>query len=185
MTPTRPRPAVSARRLGFAKLFAVALTLLAASCSGATEVCSANDPLCDAGTGTGPTFPTIAQSVLDQLCIRGEAVPNTSKTGSLTSADCPSAILLGYFEAWRVRVPSNASVTFQVTSNFDSLLEVYRVDSLADVATSAVLIAENDDFGSGIDARLTTLLAPNTEYLVLVLGWDEFEQGSYTLSVTS
>jgi len=174
-----------ARRFHFAQLLAVALTLGVASCTGASEVCSPQDPLCDPGVGSGPVFPAIAQSVVDAVCIRGESVPTTSESGSVTSADCLSSFGDGYFEAWRVRVGSNANVTFDVSSNFDSLLEVYRVDDPNDYLNSAVLIAEDDDSKPDLNARLTTPLVTNTEYLVLIGGFDDFEQGPYTLSMTA
>ena len=91
-----------ARRPLFAQLFAVALALFAASCSGATEVCSPDDPLCSPGSDDSPVFPTVAQSALDALCIRGEAVPTTTKNGSLTSADCLSSCALLLNFSWRL-----------------------------------------------------------------------------------
>jgi len=119
------------------------------------------------------------------LCIRGEAVPTTTKSGSVTSADCLSPFGDGYVEGWRVRVGSNANVTFETTSDLDTLLEVYQVSDPSDIAGSAALIADDDDSGVDFNARLIAALVAGTEYLVLVVGWDDFEQGPYTLSMTA
>jgi hypothetical protein len=87
----------------------------------------------------------------------------------------------GLFEGWRVRVTSPTTVTFEVSSDFDSFLDLYRIPNLSD-ATSAVFLDFDDDSGSGFDARLTADLQADTEYWVFVSGFDGSEAGSYSLS---
>ena len=156
------------------------LTLLAASIALAL---SCGD---DNGTGSGNvTFPTIPPSTLSAYCIRGQAIPPETVSGGISTGDCHTAITNdGYFEGFRVRVGSSGAVTFTVTSNFDSWLELIRIDNLNDVAGSAVLLDDDDDSGVGFDALLTFTLQPNTEYVIFVSGYDDSETGTYSLAIT-
>lgn len=156
-------------------------------------------PLCLAGLAltlaacgddaTGPSdFPTIDAATLAQFCVRGTISPSQNVTGSISSSDCHNDIQDdGFFETWRVRVGSEAEVTFEVESNFDSFLELFRIGNLNDVEGSSVFLTEDDDSAGGIadlDARLTWTLQANTEYAIVVSGWDDSELGSYQLITT-
>jgi hypothetical protein len=140
----------------------------------------------DNGTGpndeTGVTFPAIDPALAALVCIRGQAVPPTSKTGTITDDDCHTTIVDdGYWETWRVRVPSATSVTFTVDSGFDSWLELARVGDVNDPVNTLTFLAQDDDSGPGLDAMLTHSLQANTEYIISVSGYDDSETGSYTL----
>lgn len=134
--------------------------------------------------GDSVTFPDVNSSVLSQFCIRGQAaVPgDASQSGSVSSADCNDGGNDGYYEGWHVRAAEVRSVTFEIMSDFDSWLEVYRVLDVNDPANTSTLIAQDDDSGEGLDARLTVSLQPDTDYVVFVSGYDDSEVGNYSLS---
>ena len=138
---------------------------------------------CGDDNGTGPSnevsFPTIAPTYLSSVCIRGTAVPTTSKSGSITDDDCDSGGVVGYFETYRVRVASSGNVTFTVSSTFDSVLALARIGDTSDPVNTMVELAGDDDSAGNLDAELTYMLQPNTEYWVLVAGYDYSETGSY------
>lgn len=130
------------------------------------------------------TFPTMDPAVLAAVCIMGQAVPPQTVSGTVTDDDCHTGIANdGYFEGWRVRVAAQASVTFAVTSSFDSWLELYEIRNLSDPANSAVLLNEDDDSNGNLDARITWTLQPNTEYVIFISGYDDAARGSYSLSI--
>lgn len=139
----------------------------------------------DGGTEPGGvTFPNVPQATLDAYCIRGQGIPPATVSGAITTSDCHDAPGDGYYEGFRVRVGSSGAVTFAVASSFDSWLELFRIDDLNNIEGSAVLLAEDDDSGGNLQARLTFTLQPNTEYVIFVSGFDDFETGPYSLAMT-
>jgi hypothetical protein len=152
---------------------ALAASLLIAACGG------------DSTGPEGVQFPDIAASEIALYCIRGEAVPSTSVNGSITSGDCHTGITDdGYWESWHVRVASSGSVTFSASSSFDNYLELIRVDDVNDIENSSVLIAFDDDSGTDLNATITATLQVDTDYAIIVSGYDDSETGSYTLAMT-
>ncbi|HEV8509649.1 MAG TPA: hypothetical protein VGQ48_04260 [Gemmatimonadales bacterium] len=142
---------------------------------------------CGGDKSTGPggvSFPSIPQATLNQYCIRGQAVPPQTKSGSIATSDCHDAAGSPYYEIYRVRVGSSDTVTFRVSSSFDSYLYLIRIDNLSDIEGSAVLLASDDDSAGNLDAMLSYTLQPNTEYFILISGLDDTETGSYSLAIT-
>ena len=146
---------------------------------------------CGSDDVTGPddvTFPTISQSALDAACIRGTAAPTTTVNGSISDTDCLNGTTLvgagpnGYFEGWRVRVATAASVTFTVDSNYDSFLDLFLIDDLGSAGLMNLLDFD-DDGGPGDDAELTASLAPDTEYWIMVSGFEAIDVGQYSLDI--
>ena len=148
-------------------------------------------------TGPGEVeFPTISQSALDGSCIRGTVVLLTSVSGTISTTDCltdltpvgapiPVGTEPGFFEGWRVRVATSTAVTFSVTSQFDTFLDLFRIDDLSSpVLTFNNLLAFNDDGGAGFDALLTYPLQPNTEYWIMISGFSADELGDYSLALS-
>ena len=145
----------------------------------ATVACS------DSSGPGGPSFPSIPAAVLTALCIRGQAVPPQTKTGSIATTDCQDAAGTPYYEIYRVRVASNTTVTFTMTSDFDSFLYLLRIDDLNDPQASAVLLAEDDDSAGNLDARISFALEPNIEYFIFITAISDAETGNYSLAMTS
>jgi hypothetical protein len=139
---------------------------------------------------TGPEglqFPPISATEMAQYCVRGNAAAPGSLNGSITTSDCNDGGDDGYWESWHIRTGSSGVMTFAVTSDFDSWLELLRLDNLDDITNSAVFLTLDDDGGLGsnpYDARLTYALQPNTSYAIIVSGFDDAEQGTYTLDMT-
>ncbi len=164
---------------GRACLYALAASLIGLACGD-------DDP-------TGPGFPTIDNAILSEFCVRGTLLPPGTGNSSIGTSDCLTDETVAkldvpvgagpgaFFEGWRVRVASQGSVTFEVSSNFDSFLDLYTIPNLTD-ATSATFLGFDDDGGPGLDARLSATLEPNTEYWVFVSGLTGSETGSYSLS---
>lgn len=134
---------------------------------------------------TGPVnelFPEISSSARSYFCIRGAALPPTSLMGSLATTDCHEGPGEGYWEAYRIRTGDEMTVSFEIFSDFDSQLELLRVDDLDDIGGSRVRLALDDDSGTTpYNARLIHDLSPFTEYLILVSGTDDFQRGPYEL----
>lgn len=167
-------------RLRFLTAILIATPTIA-SCKGSTEVCTG--ALCD-DSGT-VTFPAVSSSQLALYCVRGEAVPPTSRTGSISATDCQDGPGLSYYEAYRVRVATGATVAFRMSSTFDSYLVLLRIDQLDDFSGSAVFLGEDDDSAGNLDALLSFRLDPNVEYLIIVAGLDDLETGTYTLTISA
>lgn len=141
---------------------------------------------------TGPqvqttTFPDVDQAVLATYCIRGTANVPAIRGGNVTTGDCPTESTLvggtdeGYWEGWRVRVATAVDVTFSVDSDYDTFLDVFQIDLANPRLTNLVVF--DDDSGENGNAELTVTLSPDTEYWVLVSGFQAEDVGSYTLSV--
>lgn len=137
------------------------------------------------GPNTNVVFPDWPSALVTGFCVRGTAVVNDTKSGSIASTDCdpdsddPEGF---YFETWRVRVASARDVTFDANSAFDNYLAVLRVN----ITTAAVdPIANNDDRspGSNTNALVTVRLEPNVDYVVSISGYDRSETGPYTLAI--
>ncbi|NJD09255.1 MAG: hypothetical protein FIB01_02045 [Gemmatimonadetes bacterium] len=141
---------------------------------------------CGKDDGTGPadevSFPALAAATTSLFCIRGTAIPPSSRTGTITQDDCDDGA--SFFDTWRVRVKSSGSVTFTVSSQFDSYLVLRRIDSLSDPAFSSVLLAYDNDSADGQDAQLTYSLQPDTEYWIAVSGYDYTGTGPYSLNIS-
>ncbi len=149
-------------------------------------------PACGGGDsgGTGPsglTFPALNPGVNAQYCVRGNTTVGQTKSGSVTAQDCDYADLDpsagGYYEVWRVRVAQAGSITFTVDApNFDSYLDLVEIEVAAgDV--NAVTFLSNDDDTNGDDPVLTYDLVPDTDYAIVVSGFDYPEVGSYTVTI--
>jgi hypothetical protein len=140
-------------------------------------------------SGSGPdefevTFPTIDQQLIDEFCIRGTAVPPTSKSGNISVDDCNYGGDEGYYDFYRVRVQASGEVTFTVNSVFDSWLDLIRIGSLTDPVNTSTLLASDDDSAGDLDAELTYTLLVATEYWLAVSGLDDSETGSYTVTIS-
>lgn len=142
---------------------------------------------------TGPSisvdFPPLDSLLISALCIRGDRTVGQNATGTIASADCNAAAVdttfHGYFDIWRVRVDSARTVTFRISSGFDSFLTVVRLDSW-DKPTRTytyTLLGQDDDSAGNLDALLTVNLQPGQDYLVAVAGFDRAEIGNYTLTI--
>lgn len=140
------------------------------------------------GDSTGPgdvDFPTVSASDMATYCIRGQAVPTASRTGSVSSTDCHSGVPDdGYWESWHVRVASTGSVDIEVDGTFDNYLEVISIADVNDIENTSTFIAEDDDSGPGLNAALSVSMQAGTDYAVIVSGYDDSSQGSYTLTMT-
>jgi hypothetical protein len=131
-------------------------------------------------------FPSIDPDILVEFCIMGEVPVQTtaSESGTVTDDDCTEGFDDGFWEGWRVRVAEDRSYTIEISSGFDSWLDVYRLTDLDNIDdNTVVLVAEDDDGGDGFDARATVTLRPDTEYVVFVSGYDQNETGAYSLSI--
>lgn len=143
----------------------------------------------DDNGGTGPsglTFPALSSAVKAQFCVRGNATIGANKTGTISATDCDYDVVFtgqGYFEIWRVRVAQAASVTFTVVApNFDSYIDVGSITIAGGDVTSVTQLGSDDDT-NGDDPVLTLDLVPDTDYIVVVSGFDYPDVGSYTLSI--
>ena len=132
-----------------------------------------------------PTFPPVDPELLEGFCIRGSHVPPARVSGNISESDSCHANIEddGYFEGWRVRVASSTTITFAVSSVFDSWLELVRIDNLDDPINSVVALAEDDNSAGNLQARLSAELEPNTEYLIVVSGYNDVAQGQYVLDM--
>lgn len=144
--------------------------------------------------GTGPEngdveFPALDAAVTAEFCVRGTAEPTMFVSGELTMADCPTVFPVGFapdlfYETWRVKVASNRTVTFEVTSGFDSYLDLFRVTNLSAPGLSLDnLVDFDDDSGDGSDALISANLLANVEYWVMVSGYEPTDEGPYTLEI--
>lgn len=161
------------RRAGSVRLAVTLPTVVLLACGG--------DP-----TGVASEhFPPVSHSVIAGLCIRGVALGEATIEGEIATTDCPKGMGRGYWDALRVRVPIDAGlIFFLVTSDFDSELELFRIDDLDDFWNSRVQVAYDDDSGPEYDAHLSVALEMGTEYLLIISGSDDFQRGPYTLRIT-
>ena len=163
------------------------LLLSLGSCSLSIEPTSSPDP-------EAPTFPTLAPEVTAEFCIRGELWPQgsgvatdrgppNSVAGVIDETDCSNPILpgSGYFEVWRVRVTTRGLVRFEVSSDFDSYLELVRINDVSDYANTIEYVGYNDDH-NGLQPRLTCRLVPGVEYALAVSGLWDGATGPYILA---
>ena len=88
-----------------------------------------------------------------------------------------------FFEGWRVRVDADAQITFAVDSGFDSVLDLFVIDVANPVLAIGNLVAFDDDGSGALDALLTVDLDANTEYWIVVSGFDAVDVGNYTLNI--
>jgi hypothetical protein len=148
----------------------IALLALAAGCS-------------KDSAGPSVDFPPLPQNLLDGFCVQASgATVGQTKSGTLSAADCDAGD--SFFEIWRVRVTQTTSVTFDANSGFDNYLEVARLNSYTSTSANFTMMGENDDRASGnYNALLTVTLQPDTDYFVVVSGYDYGEVGSYTLRI--
>lgn len=136
---------------------------------------------------TPPEFPTLQAAVATEFCVRGSLIPGESVTGEVIATNCPTVEPVGigpgrFFETWRVRVGQGASVTLELTSDFDTVLNLFRIDDLAEpVIARATLVAFSDDDGVDANARLTITLQAGTEYWATVSGFNPDDVGVYSL----
>lgn len=144
----------------------------------------------DGGGGTGPsglTYPPLTDAVKTQYCVRGNTTVGQGGSGDVTAQDCDYADLDpaggGYYEVWRVRVAQAATVTFTVSApNFDSYLDVLQIDIVSgDIGTITPL--GSDDDTNGDDPQLSLDLVPDTDYAIVISGFDYMEVGLYTLLI--
>jgi hypothetical protein len=150
----------------------------------------------DSGTGPSedPDFATLSPQVAQDWCVRGTMSLGHSVSEVLSATDCPVEqsealdVTVGTgvpgvrFETWRMKVTGQSNVKIVVSSNFDTVLDIYRVPDLGD-PTSAYWLAVNDDDGPGNNARLILSLAPSYEYWVMLSGYDGAELGAYSIQV--
>lgn len=136
----------------------------------------------------GLTFPTLSASENALYCVRGNTTTGQTKSGSITSSDCDADNFIpgetGYFEVWRVRVASTKTVTFTLTSPFDSVIEVYEIDIASGSVTDFFFEDEADnEIDGGPPEILTVTLDPDSDIAVIISGYDYPEVGSYSLKI--
>lgn len=140
---------------------------------------------CSVGTAAPPSerleFPVLVSKVRDNFCIRDNAQVGQTLSGSITEADCNDSA--GYYETYVVKVPTPRTVTFAVTSGFDSFLALVEVASFSDTDYSGSLLAYDDDSNGGKDARLSIELDAGVDYAIMVSGLDRKQLGSYALKI--
>jgi hypothetical protein len=105
---------------------------------------------------------------------RQTLAPGASVTGAIAYTGCQSG---GAFaDVYRVDVPNSGTVDIKLASNdFDAYLVL--LDAKGNV------VETDDDSGGGTDARITTMLAPGSYYVVARPSTDYTAAGSYTLTV--
>ena len=160
---------------------------LVAALALAAPGCSGDDSTGPDGDGR-PEFPTLDPEVLGYFCVRGESTKGDTESGTLNSGDCWSSDFDpeddSYFETWRGRVASSTTVVLDVSSNFDSWLELYELEGIDGDTPELTMLAWNDDRnGSDLDAMITMTLHPGRDYFVVVSGYDSGETGPYTLAL--
>jgi len=143
--------------------------------------------------GTGPSgevdFPVLDPAIVAQFCVRGQLVPPGAGNEALQDSDCATVFPVGqgpdrFYESWRVRVPSRATVTIFTDSDLDTFLDVFRIDPADPVLGLGNLVAFNNDSGEGLDASITFTLDPGVEYWIMVSGFGADDFGPYALRVT-
>ena len=143
---------------------------------------------CKDGNGPdGLTYPDLSAAVRSTFCVMSNVTAGDNPGGVISSADCdandvdPSDV--GYYEVYIVKVASARSVTFEVSSAFDSYLTLLRLDSFTATSVNLTGLGEDDDSGSGLDAMLSYALQPGVNYVIAVGGYDYTETGSYSLAI--
>lgn len=138
----------------------------------------------------GVTFPSLPAPLLAEFCVRGNVTKGQVVSDTLTSSDCDAADFdpdaTSYFESWRVRVASSGRVTFDANSEFDNMLGLSRLISYDEATGEIVLsiIAENDDRGpEDLNALVSGMLQPNTDYFISIAGFDYSDTGPYTIDI--
>lgn len=127
------------------------------------------------------TFDPLPPSLVADICLRGDLVPPITVEGEIDSGDCPPDIL-GHFESWRVRVVDTSTMTFAVDSQFDSYLQLVEITNPQDRSTWDFL-ADDDDSGGNLQARLSYRLEEGHEYVIAIAGYSAEDQGSYSLQM--
>ncbi len=146
----------------------------------------------DDGTGPvdevePPEFPTLDALVATEFCVRGTLIPGETVAGEVSDENCPTINPVGvgperFFESWRVRVGRSGSVTLEVSSDFDTFLDLFRIDDLSEPGLSTTtLVAFNDDDGADENGLLTVTLQAGTEYWAIVSGFNPEDVGTYSL----
>lgn len=132
-------------------------------------------------TLSSPSSATIADGVAtgtitddDDCPTFGPMVVGTGASGTLAAGDCQ--LQVGhYVDNWGLDISSQATVQIDLTSaEFDAYL------ALVDGAQQ--LVAEDDDGGVDLDARIVATLDPGS-YRILATSFDVGETGDYQLSV--
>jgi hypothetical protein len=138
-------------------------------------------------TGPSVSFEDLPDELIDFFCIRGDRTNGQSASGSVSSSDCDAAFYdpneVGYFEMWRIKVATNRSVTFTTDAAFDATLTLLRIDSYTSTSVTVTVLGFDDDSGSGLNAMLSFSLVADTNYLIVVAGYDYSETGTYTLAI--
>lgn len=132
---------------------------------------------------TGPEdleFPALSSELRSMFCVRGNLTVGDTRSGNLTDDDCEEDG--DFFEVYVVKVRSSGTVTFEVSSNFDSELFLGRIDWYSNDDVDVTDLDEDSDSGPGLNARLSYPLQPGVNYVVAISGWGG-DTGPYTLSV--
>lgn len=132
-------------------------------------------------TGPSVSFPALPQPLLDNYCVRGQAVVGQTVSGFISSGDCDDG---AYYEIWRVRTGTAGTYTFDANSAFDNYLIVLRLESYTTTSATLTILGENDDRSPGnLNALVAVSMQPGIDYFVAISGFDYTETGSYTLQI--
>jgi len=123
-------------------------------------------------------FPPLDPAIVQGACIQGAIAPTQEVSGTVQQLP-PFCQLL---EAWRVRVARRTVVAFTVSSSFDSGLGLFHITDI-DSYDPGSPVAQDDNSGQGLDARIEHTLLPDEEYAIVVVSANQSGSGSYRLDV--
>lgn len=81
-----------------------------------------------------------------------------------------------HYDDYRIRLGANQRMRFSVDSDdIDPIVRIYRADDMHEP------VAENDDYGESLNARLDFAAVEGGDYVVRVISYDSGETGPYRL----
>jgi len=157
----------------FARSWLVAIALLASCKDSAGPV-----------PQSAVTFAPLPPEVVATYCVQGNRTVADAVRGTLASTDCPFGDG-SFFESWRIRVAEDGEYRLAASGSFDNLLILARIDSVTGTTASLSLVASDDDSGPELNALIErVLLDSDTDYLLVVNGYDAGDVGPYSVAFT-